>query len=224
MPVNVFGGTGNEIEFDVDVNGFKIINCGDPTDSQDVATKSYVDSRRAGTSWETNGNTLTVPGVLGSLNDQDVSIIRNNKKIIECRPTSIQLNSSAHLRVTADDEIIEDPDATALYFGCSALQSTNSFHVLFGSHRNKIYWRNTAGRPIAVDTINGLQINKNSVPIAYFGSTSSTGITQIQILEPILMFDNAISGLADPIENQDAATKIYVDKKVLKLVILWLEI
>ena len=44
---DVFGGNGRYIYGDLDVNNHKIINCLDPDDEQDVATRHYVDSRMA---------------------------------------------------------------------------------------------------------------------------------------------------------------------------------
>ena len=40
---DVFGGNGRYIYDDLDVNNHKIINCLDPDNDQDVATKHYVD-------------------------------------------------------------------------------------------------------------------------------------------------------------------------------------
>ena len=57
---DVFGGNGRYIYDDLDVNNHKIINCLDPDDEQDVATKHYVDSRTAEIGWNTDGNTLSV--------------------------------------------------------------------------------------------------------------------------------------------------------------------
>ena len=67
------------VDKDLNMNFHKIINCSEPITDHDVATKHYVDSRRTETSWNIDGNALQTYGTLGSTNDYDVDVIRNNK-------------------------------------------------------------------------------------------------------------------------------------------------
>ena len=83
----------NVMEHDLDMGGNKVINCGNPSSDSDMATKHYVDSRRSATGWDTDGNTLQTYGLLGSLNDFDVDIIRNNVSRMRLLPTSVELKS-----------------------------------------------------------------------------------------------------------------------------------
>jgi hypothetical protein len=62
------------------MNDFKINNVAEPVDLGDAATKQYVDTRfPSSSSWNLEGNTVIAAQRLGTKNDEDFAVIRNNE-------------------------------------------------------------------------------------------------------------------------------------------------
>jgi hypothetical protein len=101
----------NTMEHDLDMGGNKVINCGNPSSDSDMATKHYVDSRRSATGWDTDGNTLQTYGLLGSLNDFDVDIIRNNVSRLRLLPTSTELKSDLSMTTHKISNVVDPTSA-----------------------------------------------------------------------------------------------------------------
>ena len=117
---DIFGGNGQYLYEDFDFNTHRGINCVDPIDEQDVATKHYIDGRTLETGWYIDGNALTVPGIIGSTNDIDFNIVRNNVSIIKFGSTDTTLLSGSLImtggRVTDCADPVNDTDVATKHY------------------------------------------------------------------------------------------------------------
>lgn len=77
---------------DISLGGNHINNLADPIANQQAATKAYVDAAISG--WGLAGNTLGAPGVLGSLDNFNVQIIRNSLEYALLRASGIVFNQT----------------------------------------------------------------------------------------------------------------------------------
>ena len=161
--------------------------------------------------WNVNGNIITSTNKLGSTNNIDVSIVRNNVNKINCGNTSIQVSNSLYIRKVTDDDLVEDPDNANLYLGCTTLAVGDTFLISIGKSTNKIYWTNATNAYVIIDAQYGIKLRVNSVDIIILNPTN------IVMSKELSMNSNKISSVLDPTNAQDAATKNYVDTKfVLK--------
>ena len=183
------------------MSGGRVVDCADPVDTQDLVTKNYVDNNN----WKLSGNTLATSGKIGSTNNMNVTIIRNDKSIITCMPTSVQVSNSLYIRKITDDEVVEDPADATLYLGCTTLAAGDVFLISIGSTSNKIFWSNTTNAYVIMDSKYGLRLRVNGNDVIVL---STTGIS---CLKELNMYNNKIISLVDPTNAQDAATKNYVD-------------
>ena len=116
---DIFGGDGSYIYDDLDLNNHRIINCSDPIDEQDVATKQYIDARTAEDGWYIDGNNLTVPGKIGTVNDVDFSIVRNNVSRLQFSTASTTLQSELNMngnRVVDCADPVDDNDLATKHY------------------------------------------------------------------------------------------------------------
>ena len=179
----------------------QIINVIDPTNAQDAATKNYVDSN----TWSLAGNAIASTNKLGSTNDVDISIVRNNVNKISCTNTSVQVLSSLYIRKVTDDLPIEDPADATLYFGCTTLAAGDTFLISIGKPSNKIYWANATNAQVIIDAQYGMRLRVNG------GDLLVLYPTYMICSKELSMYSNKISSVADPTNAQDVATKNYVD-------------
>ena len=175
----------------------------DPTYAQDAATKNYVDSN----TWSIAGNIITSTNKLGSTNNIDVSIVRNNVNKISCGNTSIQVSNSLYIRKVTDDVLVEDPDNANLYLGCTTLAVGDTFLISIGKPSNKIYWTNGTNAYVIIDAQYGIRFRVNGADIIVLYPT------YMVMSKELSMYSNKISSVLDPTNAQDAATKNYVDTK-----------
>ena len=101
---------------------------------------------------------------------------------------------------------------TVRSLGCMNLTGTSIFEILLGSPSEYIQCQ--VGLSTVMFTNNGFLIQCNSNDVVRFGSSSIDFRTQFY--KDIVMNNNFIANLADPNSAQDAATKNYVDQRVLK--------
>ena len=191
-----------EISTDLNALNHKIINCSNPLDPQDVATKNYIDT----TSWAVNGNNLMNDGKMGSLNDTNFAIMRNNTWRMRFMPHYCEVSSNLFIRTIGGDA-----RPTAISLGSNSLQSGNKFSVLLGTLENAISWTNTVNAPINIVNQYGVVINKNGINIMSIG-TASSGVVEIH--KDLMMKNHWIAQVRDPNSPQDAATKNYVDTRL----------
>lgn len=84
----------NGMASNLNMNNNKIINCSNPTFRSDVATKFYVDNRKCKNGWNIDGNTLQADGIIGSMNNHDVNIVRNNSTMIRILDYTIDVRQN----------------------------------------------------------------------------------------------------------------------------------
>jgi len=82
MVVNIFGSGNNDfhdIVRDLNLNNNTIHNVKNPENDLEVANKKYVDSKSSfSDGWTLEGNALQSDGKMGTLNDNSLTLIRNN--------------------------------------------------------------------------------------------------------------------------------------------------
>ena len=81
----------------MDLGGFQINDLATPTASGDATNKDYVDQAISGidtSKWDTSGNELSGSEVLGSTNNQNVTLIRNGSTELELQDGQIEHSSS----------------------------------------------------------------------------------------------------------------------------------
>ena len=117
---DIFGGNGQYLYDDFDFNQHKGINCLDPVDEQDVATKHYIDARTTEQGWYIDGNALIVPGKIGTTNDIDFNIVRNNVSRIKFDSTDTTLLSGKLImsggRVVDCADPVDDTDVATKHY------------------------------------------------------------------------------------------------------------
>ena len=62
-----------------------------------------------------------------------------------------KFHNSLYIRKVTDDELVEDPDATNMYFGCTTLAAGDTFLITIGKISNKIYWTNNSNAHVIMD-------------------------------------------------------------------------
>src|SRR5271156_5940942 len=67
-----------------------------PVNAQDVATKNYVDSSSTGphAAWINRGNTLSIPGIFGTLNNQEIALIQNGQTLAVLNSPNFLINQN----------------------------------------------------------------------------------------------------------------------------------
>jgi uncharacterized protein (DUF433 family) len=230
----------NVMEHDLDMGGNKVINCGNPSNDSDMATKHYVDSMRTATGWDTDGNTLQTYGVLGSLNDFDVDIVRNNVSRLRLLPTSTELKSDLSMTTHKISNVVDPTNGTDVA-NKNYVDDKNLNYVLKtgdtitgdltfdGTARSVNLLANnmvdsqsfTIGISPTISNISFTCFDPTHTQCTinathYANMSGLTVITQFSvdrsiIYNPLSMSNNRISDVVDPTSVQDAATKNYVD-------------
>src|SRR6476469_4127962 len=92
-------------------------------------------------------------------------------------------------------------------FGISDISDRKSVSLLLGDIDNQI--RHNWGHPIKFIAIHGIKFMSPAGEVCHFGGKTNS---KAQFLRDIVMNDNGITNLHNPIAGQDAATKNYVDE------------
>jgi hypothetical protein len=93
-------------------------------------------------------------------------------------------------------------------FGVGDITDGKSVSLLLGDELNQI--RYNFGRALEIDALHGLKIN------CPHGGVLQMGDGNAVFFNDIIMSGNSIQGLRDPVFDQDATTKLYVDTKCVK--------
>jgi len=93
-------------------------------------------------------------------------------------------------------------------FGVCDITAGKSVSLLLGDELNQIKYN--FGGALEIDTLHGLRVNCPLGEVLRVGDSSAT------FFNDVIMRDNSIRGLRDPVEDKDAATKLYVDTRCIK--------
>ena len=192
----------------------KIINCLDPTNPYDVATKNYVDNNAGGLSY--NGVQPTVVGELLKFNSTDGSTV--NKSVIVEDAINLNLGMLNITNVGNVDGV--DVSAFKSDYDSKINQAVKTTsNVAFSSITTPII--TNFGSDLLV---NNLVFTPTTI---YGGETSGTDLNlysttnpsrgSIRLHDEISAEDNQIINCADPTNPTHVATKNYVDNQISAL-------
>jgi hypothetical protein len=149
-------------------------------------------------------------------------VLMNNNKISNVgAPVS---NNDAATKDYADSKVSKSGDvmtgdlvlsagtANVRLFGCNNLTGVQGFNIYLGSFTNLILC--AIGQPIMMLTDNGFLVKCNTNNVVKFGTSASD--LRTNFYQDVVMNNNYIANLRHPNTAQDAATKNYVDQRVLK--------
>jgi hypothetical protein len=109
--------------------------------------------------------------------------------------------------IMTGDLIIKTGTDSFKTLGCDDLFSNaNTFNLLMGNSQNKITYN--AGH-IIINASSGFAVNQNGVDVMSIGK--EIGDPRIGVFQDVLVNQNFISDVKDPILDKDAVTKIYSD-------------
>lgn len=183
----------------LDLSGFRITNLGDPVNGADVTNKNYVDNAVAssGTGQITLTGAVSGTGtgtIVTTLTDITTSQISDFDSVVK----SYQL-----------DEF--QPPTSTLDLGNQRLVNVDT-PIVSTDAANKEYVDNTTSNAVGSLTVDGFVTGGPAV-----GNVITTNrgpdclLTNIPAGGNVSMDNNSITNLVDPVNNQDAATKSYVD-------------
>jgi hypothetical protein len=210
MPVNIFGestDTSINITDNIDLQGiYKIINSIAPSDNGDLANKEYVDQKLDTPSWLVGGNSLTTTAKLGSINDNNITLIRNNRIFINLYRYAMNVGSDLLLsNISAEEDA--DPtiitEANTRILGCTTLGNGKTFKIYMGDTNNKIYLTKAASSTMAFDSNGELSFLNSGVEKLSIGNEISCKVL-------IDMDGEQIKFLGNPTDDTDAINKKYM--------------
>jgi hypothetical protein len=140
------------------------------------------------------------------------SKISHDKFYIDQKFKTLSANLATKLnragdRMTGDLKLLLK-DNMLRTFGVNDITAGKSVSLLLGDELNQI--RYNFGRALEIDALHGLQINCPLGEVLRVGEASAT------FFNDVIMNDNSIKGLREPVYDQDAATKLFVDTKCVK--------
>jgi hypothetical protein len=143
---------------------------------------------------------------LDGTNLPSANINLNSNKITNLAdPTNNKVAKSGD--IMTGDLIIKTGTDSFKTLGCDDLFSNaNTFNLLMGNSQNKITYN--AG-PIIINASSGFAVNQNGVDVMSIGK--AVGDPRIGVFQDVLVNQNFISDVKDPILDKDAVTKIYSD-------------
>ncbi|WP_167365595.1 beta strand repeat-containing protein, partial [Flavobacterium xinjiangense] len=174
---------------DISIGGFKMNNLADPSAAQDAATKNYVDTKViAPTDISLTKGNLFVGDITGKASDVSKSTIA----LSGFAPATSDIDLGTKKIVNLADPAIATDAATKNYVDTKVIAPANISL--------------TAGNFFVGDaTGKASDVSKSTIALSGFAAATAD----------IDLGTKKIVNLADPTANQDAATKNYVDTKVI---------
>ena len=211
--LDLYPSTGNTIRLhgETSAEDHKIINCLNPTNPQDVATKDYVDNNAGGISY--TGGQPTILGEMLKFSSTDGSSV--DKSVMVETATNFNLGSLAIVNVGDVDGV--DLSAFKTDYDSKVNQNVKTTaNVTFASVTTPIitnfgqnlYVNNLVFKPTNIyggETIGG-DLN------LYSNDTATQGT--IRLHSETSAEDNKIINCAEPTISTDVATKNYVDSQI----------
>jgi len=208
----------NVMTGNLNFNTNKGINLIDPTNLQDAATKNYVDTSRRQFSWNTTGNSGLISGYLGTVDNNNFTIINNNNSIATIGSTinsgypGINITTGNFFTVGNQNGL---PDTSAICIKQGAQLS----NVSTGSYWGLKFFNNSTndGAYMGIADVGGHPGFAIFIEQALGIYTRCIDIVTslVTIYNNLSMNNNNITNVTNPTNPQDAATKNYVDNQII---------
>lgn len=205
----------------LNMNNNYIRNLPTPTLSSDAATMGYVDTV-GNTKVSNTGDTMS-----GALNMNGYNItglpvtfagINGNSSALSYGlffSTLVDFSNTVVQKVgdTMTGNLLMSSETTNIIsLGCQDLSGTKGFNILLGSSTEQIQCQ--LNQPVSVFTNNGLLVKDNNTDVIRLGTSNTDA--RINVYQDIMMNQKYIANLHDPQSQQDAATKNYVDNRLIR--------
>ncbi|WEK18148.1 MAG: tail fiber domain-containing protein [Candidatus Pedobacter colombiensis] len=178
---------------DIAVGGFKITGLANPVDAQDAATKNYIDTKTFDPSTINLAKDLFM---IGDATGKATGIAKNTISLTGFKDPTADISLAGFLLTNIGEPLVETDAANKKYV--DGLFSTPS--SILALPAGNLFVGNSAGKATATPKI--------QVPLSGFGKATEN----VNMGDAVNQFN--ISFLKDPIFDQDAATKNYVDSKL----------
>jgi hypothetical protein len=175
---------------DIAAGGFKITGLANPVDAQDATTKNYIDTK---TFDPASINLATDLFMIGDATGKATGIAKNTISLSGFKDPATDISLAGFLLTNIGDPLAETDAANKKYV--DGLFSTPS--SLLALPTGNLFVGNSTGKATAIPKI--------QVPLSGFGKATEN----VNMGDAVNQFN--ISFLKDPIFEQDAATKKYVD-------------
>jgi hypothetical protein len=212
--LNLTPSTGNQINLNgvISAQDNKIVNCLDPTLSQDVATKNYVDGLLGGSGISYSGAQPTIIGELLKFNSTDGSSV-DKSKLVESA-TNLNLGSLNITNVGSVDGVNISAFKTSYDSNINQNVKTTAnptFASITTPQINEAIPSN--GTSINTFLLNNSILHGSQTASGNLSLSSNTTTTRGQVIsqDELNVSSNKIVNLATPTLDTDATNKLYVD-------------
>ena len=142
-------------------------------------------------------NEVNSSAKFGTSNDCDVLLYRNDIRFMSFRTSSVNINKNLNIVMGKDMEKT---------FGILDIGPGKKVKIYLGDISNQINY--SWGSPIQIFSSFGVKFSTPTGDICTFGSNTDD---RVRFNKDVIMNNNSITNLRDPINAQDCTTKHYVD-------------